>query len=197
MTREQTPSNTKEMENDQAKPNLESFINMDWGREIAPLAYFLNLTTDDLSKMYNDSPFRGQAPPEDVFRLHNDFVRIMESLDSDPGEKQLQQIEKELTSRLANIKNRAFISKDLRVYVEIDIDSLDMIDILWADFIFVFLARDWRKDLGRCGYCRRWFQKAMKNQIYDTNTCKVKAHYYRNRKKNLTKYERSYKGKAI
>jgi len=183
------------MKKEQVECSLDDFVKMDWGREVEPLVYFLNLSIDELSEMYPKSPFK-DVSVEGILTFRDDISYILDLLDSAPGVKQLRQVENELTEKLAGVRSLVFVTKDLRSHVDIDVDALRPIDKLWADFIFLFLDRDWSEELGRCVNCRTWFKKSMKNQIYCSNNCKVKMHYKRNRINTSKKYERSYKGKS-
>jgi len=184
------------MKKEQVEYSLDDFMQMDWGREVEPLIYFLNQSHDDLRRMYPSSPFKGQAPEDDVVNFHRDISYILGLLDSAPGVKQLQQVEIELTTKIVNVRSRVFMSNDLKAHVDIDTDNLGIFEKIWLDFIFIFLQRNWNEVLGRCANCQKWFKKSMKNQIYCSNNCKVKMHYKRNRTNTSKKYERSYKGKS-
>ncbi len=187
----------REMQKDQEQTeySLDSLLEMDWGREVASLAFFLNLTVNDLVEMFPTSTFKGKLPLEHLLDFHKEISYILGSLDSIPSEKHLRQIEQVLSAKLApgRAKNQVVVTESLQARVELHPEAL--IDELWADFIFLFLGRDWNKELGRCVHCTTWFQKFRKSQMYCSESCKNKAYYHRDRKKRSARYGPQYKDK--
>jgi hypothetical protein len=160
--------------------SLDSFFEMNWRYEIEPLVFFLNLSRVTIASIFNYSKFKNKLTLKQILKFQAEIDFIIESLISGPDKELLKHIDDLMTSKLINVRLKVNIDRNFQA--KVTLVPKNRITELWADFIILFLGRNWQRELGRCNHCQAWFKKARNDQIYCKESCKVSACYYRNKK---------------
>lgn len=147
---------------------IEKLQKMDWGHDLSPLVDFLN------------SPIESTEMQKFAV-LRNDMAGILQAFRSAHtfSEGTVEYIEQELEKKLQSAFNEVKIIDLVAGKIKVNLKVEGVIENIWADFICIFLYRDWRGKLAQCGHCDIWFERSRKDKMWCSENCRSKAAYAR------------------
>lgn len=142
---------------------IDGLLTMNWADDVAPLVEFLNAAIDCT----------------EFGHLRNEMESILQMFANMQTEDDADHLGHELEKKLQGVTNEVKIIDRAARKIEVSLVVEGVIENIWADFICIFLYRNWRDLLCQCGHCAVWFERSRKDRVWCSESCRSKAAYAR------------------